>query len=66
VDKTESKGVPADPKVRAARAVVAAAGRRDTTLDPERLQRAKLELKHAKLRRLRRQMDELLDEDGSP
>lgn len=65
MEKTESKGIPTDPKVRAARAVVAAAGKRNTTLDPERLQRAKLELKHARLRRLHREIDELLDEDES-
>jgi hypothetical protein len=66
VEKTAKKldpRAPADPKVRAARAVIAAAGRRNTTLDPDRLERARLELKHAKLRRLRQQMDDLLDGD---
>jgi hypothetical protein len=58
-------GVLASERIRKARAVVAAAARRDTHMDPERVQAAELFLKRERLRRLHRQINELLDEDAA-
>ena len=55
-------GALADERIRKARAVVAAAAR-SSTMDPDRVRQAELELKHARLRRLQRQVNELLHED---
>jgi hypothetical protein len=71
VDNREDKpsrgkaGALASERIRRARAIVASAARRDTHVDPEKLRAAELKLKQARLRRLRQQMDELLDEDAS-